>query len=222
MLALAAAVMAISSPPPSTARLDGCPEDTVVPLSYSAATITHNNLGGQGPDSGAQKMSIVNVAENIDLEVVGDSGYDLGSECSASGFPSGSTEIVKFALRRGSTSVVSYTFINSTTSQPVLLPAFYFSIIDLDEDPANGISQTLLAEGFSAYVLDPQTDLAASCTSGAEPCSAAGVLIRSQVEGGVGNPSDPWALTAAQQRASVLFVFRNTSSFSLRHPHARR
>ena len=51
-------------------------------LTFSGATVSQNNLGGNGPDSGAEEMRFGDIGttpdgESIDLVVTADSGYEV-------------------------------------------------------------------------------------------------------------------------------------------------
>ena len=211
------------SPPPSppSAPASVCGQEVLLDLAAACQTILQNNLGGQGPDTGAEELRFGSVGSfagrPFDL-VFKTTGVGVGGGADGSyvrgdagnGCPDGSS-FGKIGLRRSQKAGFTMTFRDSETNDPVVLPAFRFAFMDIDAGKSPVWQEHVFVTGHKGYTLDDNTYLA----------------VRNGNEGGMDgiwvastdaydssradNPSDPQALTETQRRLTVTFEFLSTS-----------
>ena len=205
----------------SSAPESVCGQEVLLDLAAACQTILQNNLGGQGPDTGAEELRFGSVGSfagrPFDLVFkttgVGEGGGADGSYVrgdAGNGCPKGSS-FGKIVLRRGQKAGFTMTFRDSETNDPVVLPAFRFAFMDIDAGTSRVWQEHVFVTGHKGYTLDDNTYLAVR--NGNEG-GMDGVWVASTDayhSSSADNPSDPQALTETQRRLTVTFEFLSTS-----------
>merc|ERR1719210_1634384 len=106
-----------------------------VSFDFFDAQLSQNNLGGVGPDSGSEEIRYKHVGNSsgrpFDLVVKAISKYQCNDR-QRNGL-SGKYGVIN--LKAGSKTDFRFSFKDSATGAPVVLEAFHFSVLDLDESP---------------------------------------------------------------------------------------
>lgn len=117
-----------------------------------------------------------------------------------------------------------------STGELITLPAFSFSIYDLDKrGNGNTIEEKLIVDmntpgykSFSVYPNMEQSEADISCEDPSDsfPCATSRTVFRSTKRGTQkDNPTNPDNMTETQLRRSVSFTFEDTSCFELTYDH---
>ena len=137
-----------------------------------------------------------------------------------SGCPGGS-KFPRLRMRRSQQAPFTMTFRDSLTDEPVTLPAFRLSFLDIDAGAAPAWKEQLQVLGFDEYTLDEQTHLTVTDeNTDSNPNAPSDLWFHSTpaynpASYAADNPTDPSALTETQKRLAVSFVFLATSQVSL-------
>lgn len=148
------------------------------------------------------------VSESTDLVVTSLNAYDGGdgnpgvAAQMANGFGS-------FAVRWGTDTNFQFQFVESGTSTPRVLSEVHMAFFDMDGQAA--WQEYVSGEGYKGYITDVATTLSASTLASG----------RTQFEGTVSveNPTSPGVASEAQRKASVMFFFKDTSTFKITFGH---
>lgn len=192
-------------------------------LDLSRATVAHSNLGGAGPDSGAETLVYANVFPNTNLVVSASSPYTPNLLNANGGVLHnglhGGFGVINMAC--DGSADFTFTFVDGTSGQPVVPSPFLFTWFDSDHGMAHESRESITVSGFSSYHL---TDISAlditevgEGLSEAALASASGAAtFTSTMRGGkVDNPISPLSLTRLQQDRTVALLFSGKSSFSV-------
>jgi hypothetical protein len=191
--------------------------DTEFMGTLDTATLTQNNLGGLGPDSGAAEVYIVNagiavIAENetvhIDLliENMSEHTETNPSRNGLSLFPFGN-----FNVACGSETVLRFTFLLAGSNRsPVTFKKAYFTFYDLDSGNEGIVREYVGGENFVQEYLNDPTELAPySNYSSAEFNGTA--WISTSPGNGLDNPEHPLLLTSQQRQRTITLEYANVS-----------
>lgn len=203
-----------------------CPEFRVTPTAdcacsrsgaanfdVAAGTVTHNNLGGVGPDSGVAELrySLAGTTEDgvaFDLVVTALNAYKgngirngihekfgrISLDCSATG---------------GTTTEFRFSFVQPGTNTPVTLSEVHMAIFDLDGKDPHGV-EVAASKGYKGYVTDANPSVVASrLADGRTKFSS------SQAVNNVPNPTDPEAVTTEQRQSSIMYFYADVSAFEV-------
>jgi len=112
-------------------------------------------------------------------------------------------------IRWGTATDVQFQFVESGTSTPRVISEAHMAFFDLDGQAA--WQEYLSGEGYKGYITDIAPTLSANMLSSG----------RTQFEGtvSVANPTEPGVATDAQRKASVMFFFKDTSTFTVTFGH---
>ena len=210
-------------PPPPSAPASVCGQEVLLDLGAACQTILQNNLGGQGPDNGAEELrfgragsfagrpfDLVFKTTGVGVGGGADGSYVKGADSITNGCPDGGG-FGKIGMRRSQKAGFTLTFRDSVTNDPVVLPAFRFAFMDIDAGSNAAWQEHVFVTGYNGYTLDDNTYLAV--TNGNEG-GRDGIWVASTdayASSSADNPSDPEALTATQRRLTVTFEFLSTS-----------
>jgi len=185
----------------------GLPSDTCADsVKLNTLTVSQNNFGGAGPDTGPEEIRYSNAAavggRVIDLVVKQVGGSYTGN--SAKNGKKGSFGVVN--LRHKKSVEVEFSFVDSTSGEPVTLDAVALSFFDLDEGKKGKSRTTITACDARNAILTTNTELAV-----ARPNNCYAV---SSTEHGnaANNPSSLTHLTPSQAGRSVTFDYARVSS----------
>ena len=200
-----------------------CGKEVLLDLVAACQTILQNNLGGQGPDNGAEELRFGSAGSfagrpfDLVFKTTGvgagggaDGSYVKGADSITNGCPDGGG-FGKIGMRRSQKAGFTMTFRDSVTNDPVVLPAFRFAFMDIDGGNDAAWKEHVFVTGYNGYMLDDNTYLAV--TNGNEG-GRDGIWVASTdayASSSADNPSDPEALTATQRRLTVTLEFLSTS-----------
>lgn len=165
-----------------------------------------NNLGGLGPDTGAQEIRYANVGTvygmTVDLVVTAVSPYTSSKAQIRNGCKESGTYGV-IHVDEGQSVELEFS-LQTPAGAPVPLRAFQFTFLDMDNFLNNQAIESVRVNGHSTYRLSNPTNV-----------SVTGDVFSSTTWGvGADNPLDPLTLTEEQRRKSVAFLFENTNAFT--------
>ena len=133
-------------------------------ISFTAATLSHSNLGGFGPDSGDQTMLISNVGSangvGLNLQISSDAAYSVANTANNK-VDNGFGEI---NVAPEATSVITFKWVDADGS-PVTLDKFVFSFYDFDSGNDGKVTESMTVGGYSSYVVSDNTQVAISAAS---------------------------------------------------------
>ena len=201
---------AMCSAPPSLVR---CASVTTLDFFGSCATLgapSQSNLGGLGPDSGAEELRFPRIAVQssgvaIDLVITVASGSTYQGTPTANGCFN-SNQYMKLSVARSRSVTFDFTLRDAAINAPVTLTAFNLVALDIDQQ-STSIREVISVSGHAAYDLDASTHLTVGGTASTPTFTS--------TQRNVDNPTDPRALTTAQQRSSVYFFFADTSTWQM-------
>jgi len=182
--------------------------DSVSALDFSAATVTHSNLGGQGPDSGEETLVYSGITNQdgyvVDLVITATSPYaprDAGKNGLQDDFGVINLEI---------NSAVDLLFRFTSGGEPFVMNSFYFTFFDLDQGRAHEAREKATIRGFDSYRLSDGTSLEV------EELGDSSAIFSSSMRGGkVDNPTSPLSLSHLQRERSVVVSLADVSEFSV-------
>jgi len=182
----------------------------------------HRNIGGFGPDSGAEEVRYGEVGrideKPFDVVVTALTtmtivkGESLRSGCA------GNFGIL--TLRSGTSATFQIAFQDSETHAPVTIPSFLFSVLDLD-----GVTEEVEVTGYSSFHLrEPESNVLTLAPGVFQACDPRPPAFTCPYQPSDlpsdalwPNPSNPQTLTEIQKAGAVTFEFSApTSSFTVR------
>jgi hypothetical protein len=187
----------------------GNPEDAPVytTISLFDAEVTHNNLFGTGPDSGAEELRFGGVGHSgdrtFDLVVVGTSG-DYARSSTGSNGKAG--DFGKINSKGCHSAEFEFTIVDAATGNPVTIANFDITFFDLDDWGRHRKREMIRISGYDSVTTNPE----ALYTVTTERDGS--ISIRA-IERGIANPNNPMSLTNEQMQASVAFNFAMRSGF---------
>jgi len=187
-----------------------CAPDEVCTKSVKMNTLTvsQNNLGGVGPDAGAEEIrygsaAVVN-GRTVDLVLTTDG--DFKSHNPAKNGNSGPFGLLN--VKCGTSVSVNMKVVDAETGQPVVLDRVALTWYDLDEGKKEKGRATVIACGSTGAIVSQNTELTVKREG---ECSTS----TSSVAGtGKDNPSSPHQLDSIQIARAVTLPFKGVSEFS--------
>lgn len=182
-------------------------EASIVDLRLS--TLVYSNLGRKGPDfdqpEGLRFNHILeNKGKSVDLIVHALTEYNPQniSQNRLNG------KFVQINIAREQTVDLKFRFVDSETSDKVVIDFMYFSMFDIDEGRFNHLEETLAIGGFAASYLTDDTEITQTVLPDgrSQYVSSTHGIIED-------NPTEPKALTEQQSNRAVTFLFTKISSF---------
>lgn len=199
-----------------------CTPDAVctTAVKMNTLTVTQNNLGGVGPDAGAEEIRYSNAAvvkgRAVDLVVTTDSDFKT-NKASRNG-NAGPFGIVN--VKCGTSVTVTMKVVDSENGQPVTLDTVAVTWYDLDEGKKGKGRASVTTCGSTGAIISENTELTVKRQG---QCSTS----TSSVAGtGKDNPTSPKTLDAVQIARAVTLPFKGvsewTSTLSLAKGHKGR
>ena len=190
-------------------------------INFFNSTLTQNNLGGAGPDSGAEEIRFANISEangeTLDLVVTISPDSDTTYDPKRAGRNMVLGEFAQINLRNDREVDLQFCFASVSTGENVVLSSFDFTFYDFDNQApyVNGKGETT-AEGFYEQIV--AGDFSEYATSTAVPTELdvgvhddGRITFTSTTEGsGQDNPVNPNDLNATQMARSVTLTYDNT------------
>jgi hypothetical protein len=177
-------------------------------VKMNTLTVTQNNLGGVGPDSGAEEIRYGNAAvingKAVDLVLTTDGAFK-SSKPSVNG-NAGAFGVLN--VKCGSSVTVTMNVVDAATGNPVMLDAVALTWYDLDEGKKAKGRATVTTCGSTGAIVSENTELTVVREGG---CSSA----TSSVAGtGKDNPTSPHQLDSVQISRSLTLPFKQVSSIT--------
>ena len=226
-----------------------CGTDLVldIPAACPNGEPAQNNLGGLGPDSGVEELRFKGVGQfngsSIDMVFTNTSayrGYFNGASVNDDGIAFNGCEkkrqIATIGINYGSDTGFLLEFRDSTTNKIVILPGFYFSMLDIDGYEKS--AEKLVIDGYASYVVTspsnvivgegdcpttfescqpkPTDPVAKQCTVPSHQGASCPNATREGCDQATQNPRWPEGLSDYQKARSVTFYFQNTGSVPFR------
>lgn len=177
-------------------------------ISMNTLTVTQNNFGGVGPDSGAEEIRYNNAAvvagRPVDLVLTTDGTFE-SSKPSKNG-NAGAFGVLN--VKCGTSVTVTMKVVDSENGSPVVLDAVALTWYDLDEGKKAKGRATVTTCGSTGAIVSENTELTlkreGDCTSATS--SVAGT--------GKDNPKSPHQLTSVQVSRAFTLPFKQVSEFT--------
>lgn len=196
-------------------------------LDLTRATVSHSNLGGAGPDGGAETLVYSGVFNDrgdvIDLVISATSPYTPNLLNANGGVlhngMHGGFGVINIACD-GSVDL-TFSFVNQATGEAVAPPPFLFTWFDSDHGMAHESREAITVSGFSSYhITDMSTIEVAEVGEGLGEIALAegegAATFTSTMRGGkVDNPTTPLHLSRLQADRTLALLFSGKSSFSV-------
>jgi len=183
--------------------------------------VEQSNLGGAGPDDGAEGITYRGVAPGTNLVVSATSGYTPNMLNPSGGVLRNGVRhgFGVINLASGSSVELTFTLKDMATGDDAVNPGFAVTFFDGDHGMSHESRESIGIAGFSNYIVDDDSDLEVLPTSVDDVSLASGMGIAtftSTLRGNKeDNPASPLALTDLQKRRSVTAYFENTASFTV-------
>lgn len=190
--------------------------DMSLPFSFKHARISHNNLGGLGPDEGEASFIIAHAGK------VEGEPFDLKFKVAEGSTYKGKTEknqlldgIVTINVHDGEQTKLDAEVLSST-GHPLELSRFFVSIFDIDagssrtEDHALDSVEVASVGPFDAYYMRPD-----ACVNVVHANTGLLGLHANETGHLADNPSSPWDLSELQSRKAAMVEIRGRSTFSM-------
>lgn len=181
-------------------------------MNFSTATVSHSNLGGQGPDDGAETLVYQNIAvqDGVAVDLVVTSSADtpyVPNSALKNGLHGGLFGIINQKVNNAVD--LTFRFVDRQGG-PVTMDPFFFTIYDIDQGMDHSSRESFTVRGFSEYRVAEETELRI------EVLGDDSATFTSSLRGGkVDNPTHPMSLTNAEKERTVVVKFPETSEFSL-------
>jgi len=210
-----------SIPPTDLGSKEIVEELALCEMSLAFNTISHSNLGGAGPDGGAEELVFTNVVQDVNLVVTALSPYTPNMLNPTGGaLRNGAHQTFGVVnMASGSTVDLDFSFVDSRDGRPVVLEHVVVTFFDADHGMGHESRESITIRDLTSFVVDPDTSLAIDL-SGADDVdlgNGAGVASFSSTLRGSkeDNPVSPLSLSILQARRSVVALFERKNKFSI-------
>jgi len=179
-------------------------------LNFSNSIVSHSNLGGQGPDDGAETLVYQNIGIQsgvaVDLIVTSATPYTPNSALK-NGLHGGLFGIINQKVNNAVD--LTFRFVDRDGG-PVTMDPFFFTFYDVDQGMDHSSREAVTVRGFTEYRVGAETELRI------EVLGDDVATFTSSLRGGkVDNPTHPMALTNAEKERTVVFKFPQSSEFAV-------
>jgi len=179
-------------------------------MNFSTSIVSHSNLGGQGPDDGAETLVYQNIGIQdgvaVDLIVTAATPY-MPNSALRNGIHGGVFGIINQKVNNDVD--LTFRFVDREGG-PVMMDPFFFTFYDVDQGMDHASRESVTVRGFTEYRVAEETELRI------EVLGDDAATFTSSLRGGkVDNPTHPMALTNAEKERTVVLKFPQTSEFSV-------
>lgn len=180
-------------------------------ISMDDATVLHSNLGGQGPDSGAESMLVGPVAPGINLEITATSDYTPNTINPRGGVLNNKIhdKFIQINVATNAAVDLNFQLVDSTTGQPTTMDKFAFTMVDRDQGMSHESRESITVHGFSSFKAG--TDVAV-----VEQGDTAATFSSTLRGGNVDNPTSPHSLSGLAERRSAVLLFSDAGAFTMK------
>jgi len=184
---------------------DICSSYTTVDLT----NIVQNNLGGQGPDSGAEEIRYKNAIDltgrKLDVVLTAESAYTSPRPQKNGNSPAGFGKVI---MKTKSETNFKFSFQDAETGEAVGVKDIALTFYDLDQARKTQQRETISVCGAEEIYTSSDTELAHDASG---RCHSYTSTVRGT---GKDNPQNPGELTKTQAARSVTFEFHSKASIS--------
>jgi len=196
-----------------------CSRSTAADLDLFKSTVSHSNLGGTGPDTGAEELRYSNAGTSMngvpfDMVVAVTGGVYLaqGSRNGINGkFGQINIKCNDAPSTFAGPTDFTFRFVVPGTNTPVVLEEVHFAIFDLDGTNTSGW-EFASSKGYKGYV----TDVTPSVVASRIPAGGTKFTSARKVNNLL-NPVDPDTLNTEQRQNSVMYFYTDVSSFQINY-----
>jgi hypothetical protein len=187
----------------------GCSRGAAAKLDFAAVSVPTNNLAGLGPGPNTDPEEIryssgaSSEREAFELVVTAIDSY-TPKDSSKNGRKHGFGAI---NIMGNTTSSFRFSIVEPGTNTPVKLSEVHLAIFDLDGIYVQGL-ESVSSKGYHGYVTDEKPSVVVSL-------SPDGTASFTGNSGELANPIGPNKLTREQSRNSIMFFYKDVSSFEL-------
>merc|ERR1719199_696033 len=182
-------------------------------------SVIHSNLGGAGPDGGAENLIFGSVSQDTNLVVTATSPYTPNMLNPTGGvLRNGAREgFGVINLASGSSVDLTFSFVDSRTGGPKTMPNTVVTFFDGDHGMAHESRESLTIRDMTSYAVDDDTSLTllddgASAVDQAN--GVAEVTFQSTLRGSKeDNPVSPLSLSTLQAKRAAAALFEDKSQF---------
>mmetsp|Transcript_11079 Transcript_11079/g.20146 ORF Transcript_11079/g.20146 Transcript_11079/m.20146 type:complete len:594 (+) Transcript_11079:79-1860(+) len=179
-----------------------------VDLDFRDSIVKANNLGGDGPKSGAEEMRLGSIAtvdgRDVDLVITAGDSYTRDGRNGLFG------GLARIAMQAGSSAELTFKFVDAATGEEMSLPSFQLTILGIQQNRLGEAQKSVSANGFSEYFLKDETGLQVRAAP------SGGQIFTSEDRDDSGKePIDPLDLTPDQMQHSVTFLYKSKSKISM-------
>jgi hypothetical protein len=190
-----------------------CSRSGAANFDVAAATVTHSNLGGVGPDKGAEDLRYSHAGTTIDgvsfdlvVTTLNANSYKVRDN-SKNGHR-GKFGAISSACSPSPTHF-KFSFVKHGTHTPIFLSEVHMTIFDLDGDEESGV-EIAASKGYKGYVTDANPSFSASRLHDGRTQFASNKGVAN-----IPNPADPQTTTTQQRQDSVMFFYTNVADFEV-------
>lgn len=181
-------------------------------LNFENATLTHNNLGGKGPDEGPEVMMISNTGlfgrRNVSLMISVAEGHDYEPvKPERNGVSNG---VASINLKDGHETLLNVGIFDEKGA-PLSIPRFFMTVLDIDSGSNGAGVEEVEFAGVHGYYVAPSANIIV------QGSGDRGLDLRANVTGTErDNPLSPWDMRQDQLNKAAMVEFVNVSNFSMR------
>lgn len=187
----------------------GCSRSAAAKLDFGSVNIPANNLGGLGPTSGDSEIryssGVSSSGQVFDLVVTALGSY-VAKDSSINGRTGGFGQI---NIKANTNTSFKFSLMAPGTNTPMTVSEVHMATFDLDGTHAWGI-ESVSSKGYNGYVTDAYPNVEASLDPDGR------TKFTGNGAGDLKNPVDPNSLTNSQRRNTVMYFYKDVSSFELR------
>jgi len=208
-------------PPTNLGSPDIVAELALCETSLEFNSVSHSNLGGAGPDGGAEDLIFSDVAENTNLVITATSPYTPNMLNPTGGvLRNGARQgfgVINMAS--GSSVDLTLSFVDSLDGSPKVLDDFVITFFDSDHGMGHESRESITVRGMSSFVVDPDTSLIIDDDGASDVALSAGTgfaTFTSSLRGSKeDNPVSPLSLSDLQARRSLVVLMEGKSEFQI-------
>jgi hypothetical protein len=182
----------------------GCSSSAAANLDFSTATLEQSNLGGLGPDSGAEELRYGSIGtvqgQSLDLVVTTLGAYAVNNN----GMNGRYGKFGRINTKASSPLAMSdfkFSFVEAGTSNEVVVPEVHLILA------VKGGVERFASKNFAGYVTDMSTKLTADLSADGQAMFTASEQVPV--------PANPMAVTEAQRAMEVMYFYKNIASLEL-------
>lgn len=184
-------------------------------------TVSHSNLGGAGPDGGAEDLTFAGVAENTNLVVTATSPYTPNMLNPTGGvLRNGAHQgFGMINMASGSSVDLNMRLVDSRDGSPKVMGDYVITFFDGDHGMGHESRESITVRGMSSFVVDDDSSLTINDDGASDEELSAGTGVATFTSSLRGskedNPVSPLSLSILQARRSVAVLLEGKSEFQI-------